>query len=39
MGFSNVGHLEAGFSGWQKQGEAIEDVSQTSKWMRKPKSA
>ncbi len=39
MGFSNVAHLEAGFSGWQKQGEAIEDVSQTSKWMRKPKSA
>ena len=39
MGFSDVAHLEAGFSGWQKQGEAIEDVSQTSKWMRKPKSA
>ena len=30
MGFSNVAHLEAGFSGWQKQGEAIEDVLELS---------
>ena len=39
MGFSDVAHLEAGFSGWQKEGEKVEDVSKTSKWMRKPQSA
>lgn len=38
MGFSNVAHLEAGFSGWQTAGEAIEDVSATSRWMRKPRA-
>ncbi len=39
MGFNDVAHLEAGFGGWQKAGEAIEDASQTSRWMRKPKDA
>lgn len=39
MGFSNVAHLEAGFGGWKKQGEPIEDVSQTSRWMRRPKAS
>lgn len=38
MGFRNVAHLEAGFSGWHKQGEPIEDVSQSSRWMRRPKT-
>ncbi len=37
MGFKNVAHLEAGFGGWQKAGEAIEDVASSSRWMRKPK--
>lgn len=36
MGFDNVAHLEAGFGGWQKAGETVEDVSQTSRWMRRP---
>jgi 3-mercaptopyruvate sulfurtransferase SseA len=39
MGFSTVAHLEAGFGGWKKQGEPIEDVSQTSRWMRRPKAS
>jgi len=39
MGFSNVAHLEPGFGGWQKAEEPIEDVSESSRWMRKPKSA
>ena len=34
MGFSNVAHLEPGFTGWQKAGEEVEDVSATSRWVR-----
>ena len=37
MGFSNVAHLEEGFGGWQKAEEEIEDVSQTSRWIRREK--
>ena len=37
MGFENVAHLEAGFSGWQKEDLEVEDVSQTSRWIRRPK--
>lgn len=39
MGFTNVAHLEAGFAGWQDAGEAIEDVSATSRWVRREKPA
>lgn len=35
MGFTNVAHLEAGFTGWQKAEETIEDVSATSRWVRR----
>ena len=35
MGFSNVAHLEPGFGGWQKAEEPIEDVSATSRWVRR----
>ena len=35
MGYKDVAHLEVGFNGWQKAGGAIEDVSQTSKWVRR----
>lgn len=38
MGFNNVAHLEPGFGGWREQGEPIEDVSQTSRWMRRSKA-
>ena len=38
MGFNNVAHLGAGVTGWHKQGEPIEDVSQSSRWMRRPKA-
>ena len=37
MGFGNVAHLEPGFSGWQKAGEEVEDVSATSRWVRREK--
>lgn len=35
MGFSNVAHLETGFTGWQKAEEPITDFSKTSKWVRR----
>lgn len=35
MGFKDVAHLEAGFSGWKKAGLEIEDVRATSKWVRR----
>ena len=37
MGFNNVAHLESGFGGWKNAGEPLEDVSKTSRWMRRPK--
>ena len=37
MGFNNVAHLEPGFGGWKNAGEPLEDVSKTSRWMRRPK--
>jgi rhodanese-related sulfurtransferase len=36
MGYRDVAHLEAGFNGWAKAGEPVEDVASTSRWMRKP---
>lgn len=35
MGYTNVAHLEAGFDGWKKAGEAVQDESATSKWVRR----
>ena len=37
MGYADVGHLEAGFNGWAKAGEAVEETAASSRWMRKPK--
>ena len=37
MGFRDVAHLEAGFKGWKEGGGAIEDVSATSRWVRREK--
>ncbi len=35
MGFESVAHLESGFGGWKAAGEPIEDVSSTSRWVRR----
>ncbi len=35
MGFANVAHLEPGFTGWKDSGEEVEDVSETSRWVRR----
>ena len=37
MGFTNVAHLDTGFSGWKQAGEPIEDVASTSRWVRREK--
>ncbi len=37
MGYKNVAHLEAGFNGWKKAGGEVQDVSATSKWVRRDK--
>lgn len=38
MGFRDVAHLEGGFTAWKKGGGAVEDVSATSRWVRRDKS-
>jgi rhodanese-related sulfurtransferase len=38
MGFTNVAHLATGFGGWTGAGEPIEDVSKTSRWVRRAES-
>jgi rhodanese-related sulfurtransferase/catechol 2,3-dioxygenase-like lactoylglutathione lyase family enzyme len=38
MGYRDVAHLEAGFNGWKKAGEPVQDVAASSRWMRKPDS-
>ncbi|MCZ6710366.1 MAG: rhodanese-like domain-containing protein [Gammaproteobacteria bacterium] len=35
MGFTSVAHLEPGFGGWQKAEQPVEDVSKTSRWVRR----
>ncbi|MFK7913487.1 MAG: rhodanese-like domain-containing protein [Pseudomonadales bacterium] len=35
MGYTNVAHLEVGFNGWKKAGAEVQDVSATSKWVRR----
>ncbi len=35
MGYTNVAHLEAGFTGWKKAEEPINDFGKTSKWVRR----
>ena len=35
MGFTDVAHLEEGFTGWQKAAEPVEDVGATSRWIRR----
>jgi rhodanese-related sulfurtransferase len=35
MGFRDVAHLEPGFRGWSEAGAPVEDVSATSRWVRR----
>ena len=38
MGFHDVAHLEGGFKEWKESGRSVEDVSATSRWVRREKS-
>ena len=38
MGFRDVAHLEGGFKAWKDSGATVEDVSATSRWVRREKS-
>ena len=35
MGYQNVAHLEAGFTGWSKAGQTVEETASRSRWTRK----
>lgn len=35
MGFTDVAHVEEGFTGWAKAGKPVEDVASTSRWVRR----
>ena len=35
MGFASVAHVEEGFRGWKESGRSVEDVSATSRWIRR----
>ena len=37
LGFTNVAHLEPGFAGWTAADAPVEDISETSSWMRRPR--
>ncbi len=36
LGFEDVAHLDPGFNGWAKAGEAVHATAPESRWMRKP---
>ena len=38
MGYPDVAHLEPGFNGWAKAGEAVQETASGSRWMRKPQA-
>ena len=35
MGYTNVAHLEAGYTGWSNAGKAVEETASKSRWVRK----
>jgi rhodanese-related sulfurtransferase len=37
IGYANVAHLEPGITGWIESGGEVEDISDTSKWIKRPK--
>ena len=38
MGFKDVAHLEGGFKVWKESGRSVEDVSATSRWVRRERN-
>ena len=39
IGYTNVAHLEPGFNGWKESGAPVEDISETSRWVKRDKPA
>ena len=37
LGYTNLAHLEPGFNGWKEAGGEVEDITDTSPWMKRPK--
>jgi len=37
IGYTNVAHLEPGFAGWAEAGADVEDITDTSRWIKRPK--
>ncbi len=35
IGFTNVAHIETGFTGWVDAGLPVDDISETSKWIKR----
>ncbi len=35
IGFTNVAHLDTGFTGWVDAGYDVEDITDTSKWIKR----
>lgn len=38
IGYTNVAHLEPGFAGWHEAGADVEDITETSRWIKRPKN-
>ena len=36
MGYANVAHVAEGFRGWKDSGQPVEQLAETSKWIRRP---
>jgi len=36
MGYGNVAHVAEGFRGWKDSGQPVEQLAETSKWIRRP---
>lgn len=35
LGYDNVAHLEPGFNGWRDAGGDVEDIKESSKWVKR----
>jgi len=38
LGYTNLAHLEPGFNGWKDAGAAVEDITNTARWVKREKS-
>jgi rhodanese-related sulfurtransferase len=35
LGYTNLAHLEPGFNGWKDAGADVEDITETSRWIKR----